>query len=196
MTTYETTVVPGQLQPPAPLDPQAVHQLARHALDVLMPAAVGPEAEALGEAAGQLAIALCAFARLIEADADDQLAQGEDVVQRLRRTSLHVHEHMAVTVPAAELEARNTGLVDSNLEEGLPVVGSLSAELLLAGGRSATVRLTHEDAHQEVEVDDGRTARLPATDHLIVRDGLHELARLLAPLARETTARVSQVPGA
>lgn len=186
MTTYETTAVPGQLQPPAPLDPPAVHQLARHALDVLMPAATGPrdQSEALGEAAGQLAIALCAFARLVEADADDQLAQGEDVVGRLRRASLHVHEHMAAAVPAAELEARTTGLVDSNLEEGLPVVGSLSAELLLAGGRSATVRLTHQDAHQEVEVGDGRTARLPAADHLIVRDGLHELARLLAPLTR------------
>ncbi|OKJ46753.1 hypothetical protein [Streptomyces sp. CB02115] len=186
MTTYETTAVPGQLMPPAPLDPPAVHQLARHALDVLMPAASGPvESETrLGEAAGQLAIALCAFARLVEADADDQLAQGEDVVERLRRASLHVHEHMAATVPAAELEARTTGLVDSNLEEGLPVVGSLSAELLLSQGRSATVRLTHENAHQDVELEDGRAVRVPAADHLIVRDGLHELARLLAPLTR------------
>lgn len=191
MTTYETTAVPGQLTPPAPLDPPAVHQLARHALDVLMPAATGPraETEALGEAAGQLAIALCALARLVEADADDQLAEGEDVVERLRRASLHVHEHLAAKVPAVDLEARSVGLVDSNLEEGLPVVGSLSAELLLAGGRSATVRLTHEDAHQEVEVGDGRTARLPAADHLIVRDGLHELARLLAPLTRESQPR-------
>ncbi|MFB8120549.1 hypothetical protein ACFQ6U_13915 [Streptomyces sp. NPDC056465] len=186
MTTYETTAVPGQLTPPAPLDPPAVHQLARHALDVLMPAAVGTGAEPLGEAAAQLAIALCAFARLVEADANDQLSEGEDVVGRLRRASLHVHEHLVAKVPASELEARNVGLVDSNLEEGLPVVGSLSAELLLAGGRSATVRLTHEDAHQEVEVGDGRTARLPAPDHLIVRNGLHDLARILAPLTRES----------
>ncbi|MEV5592201.1 hypothetical protein [Streptomyces sp. NPDC052496] len=185
MTTYKTSAVPGQLLPPAPLDPQAVRQLARHALDVLMPAAVGPEAETLGEAAGQLAIALCAFARLVEANADDQLAEGEDVVERLRRASLHVHEHMAAKVPASELEARTTGLVDSSLE-GLPVVGALSAELLLADGRSSTVRLTHETAHQDVELEDGRTAQLAAADHLIVRDGLHELARLLAPLAQES----------
>ncbi|MFJ2589720.1 hypothetical protein [Streptomyces sp. NPDC087538] len=188
MTTYETTAVPGQLTPPAPLDLQAVHQLAQHALDVLVPAAVGPGAETLGEAAGQLAIALSAFARLVEADADNQLAEGEDVVERLRRASLHIHEHLAAKVPAAELEARSTGLVDSNLEEGLPVAGSLSVELLLAGGRSVTVRLTHEDAHRKVEVGDGRTARLPAADHLIVRDGLHELARLLAPLTRSNVA--------
>ncbi|MFF3432472.1 hypothetical protein [Streptomyces sp. NPDC002602] len=193
MTTYVTKAVSGQLQPPAPLDPQEVHQLARHALDVLMPAATGPrdQAEPLGEAAGQLAIALCAFARLVEAAPDDhQLSNGEDVVERLRRASLHVQEHMAAAVPAAELEARTTGLVDSNLEEGLPVVGSLSAELLLAGGRSATVRLTHENAHQDVELEDGRTARLPAAHQLILRDGFHELARLLAPLTQETTARV------
>ncbi|WP_030024940.1 hypothetical protein [Streptomyces monomycini] len=48
MTTYETSAVPGQLQPPAPLDPQAVRQLARHALDILMPAAVGPKNKTLG----------------------------------------------------------------------------------------------------------------------------------------------------
>ncbi|MEU7156026.1 hypothetical protein AB0A98_06215 [Streptomyces chrestomyceticus] len=188
MTIYETSAVPGQLQPPAPLDPQAVRQLARHALDVLMPAAVGTEREPLGEAAGQLAIALCAVARLVEAGADDQLTEGEDVVERLRRASLHVHEHMAAKVPAAELKARTLGLVNSNLEEGLPVVGALSAQLLLAGGRSATVRLTHQTAHQDVELEDGRTARLTAADHLIVRDGLHELARLLAPLTRESRA--------
>ncbi|WP_030024937.1 hypothetical protein [Streptomyces monomycini] len=122
----------------------------------------------------------------MEADADDQLADGDDVVERLRRSSLHVHEHMAAKVPDSELEARNLGLVESNLEGGLPVVGALSAELLLAGGRSATVRLTHETAHQNVELEDGRTARLPTADHLIVRDGLHELARLLAPLVRES----------
>ncbi|MFJ6437771.1 hypothetical protein [Streptomyces sp. NPDC091416] len=151
-----------------------------------MPTATGPrdQAKALREAAGQLAIALCAFARLVEADADDQLAEGEAAVERLRQASLHVHEHMASTVPVPELEACTTGLVDSNLEKGL------SAELLLAGGRSATVRLTHETAHQDIELEDGRTARLPAADHLILRDGFHELARLLAPLTRETTARV------
>ncbi|MGN4160276.1 hypothetical protein ACRWOO_11425 [Streptomyces sp. NEAU-PBA10] len=135
MTTYETDAVPGQLTPPAPLDPPVVHQLARHALDVLIPAATGPrdQAEPLGEAAGQLALALRAFARLVEADADDQLTEGEGVVERLRRASLHVHEHLAAKVPAVELEARNLGLVDSNLEEGLPVVGSMSAELNDAG---------------------------------------------------------------
>ncbi|MCQ6245238.1 hypothetical protein [Streptomyces malaysiensis] len=187
MTTYRTPAEPGKLQPYAPLDPQALHGLAQHADDVLMPAAIGPERKPLGEAAGQLAIALSEFARLVEADADDQLACGEDVVERLRRASMHVHEHMAAKVPAAELEARNTGLIESCLEEGLPVVGSVTAELLLAGGRAATVRLTKETAHQEVEVDDGRTTLLPAADHLIVRDGLHDLARLLAPLTRETS---------
>ncbi|MFE0778966.1 hypothetical protein [Streptomyces sp. NPDC058861] len=192
MTTYETTAVPGELTPPAPLDPQAVHQLARHALDVLTPAAIGAETEALGEAAGQLAIAISAFARLVETgpgDADEQLAEGEEVVERLRRASLHVHEHMAATVPAARLEARNAELIDSCLEEGLPVVGELAAELLLAGGRSTTVRLTHETAHQDVELEDGRARRVPAVGHLLVRDGLHELARVLAPLAQETGPR-------
>lgn len=186
MTTYQTPAEPGKLQPYAPLDPQAVRDLAQHALDVLMPAATGPEREPLPDAAGQLALALSAFARLLEADADDQLADGEDVVERLRRASLHVHEHMAATVPPEELNTRNVGLIESCLEEGLAVVGSVTVELLLAGGQAATVRLTKETAHQEVELKDGCTAQVPAADHLIVRDGFHELARLLAPLARET----------
>lgn len=186
MTTYETTAVPGKLQPYAPLDPQAVHGLARHALDVLMPSAIGPERETLGEAGAQLAIALCEFARLVEADADDQLARGEGTVERLRRASLHVREHIAAAVPSEELDARNVDVIEGCLEEGLPVVGSVTAELLLAGGQAATVRLAKENAHQDVELAGGRTARLPAADHLIIRDGLHELARLLAPLARET----------
>ncbi|GAB2778275.1 hypothetical protein [Streptomyces daliensis] len=181
MTTYRTLAEPGTLQPYAPLDPQALRDLAQHALEVLMPAATGPERETLGEAGGQLALALSEFARLAEATAEDQLAQGEEVVERLRRASLHVHEHIAAKVPTAELEARNTGLIEGCLEEGLPVVGTVTAELLLADGQAATVRLTKETAHQEVEVGDGSTARLPAADHLIVRDGLHELARLLAP---------------
>jgi sialic acid synthase SpsE len=93
-----------------------------------MPAAIGPERKTLGEAGAQLAIALSEFARLVEADTDDQLARGEEVVERLRRASLHVHEHMAVTVPSQELNARNVELIESCLEEGLPVV--------LSAGRS------------------------------------------------------------
>jgi hypothetical protein len=186
MTTYQTPAEPGKLQPYAPLDPQALHGLAQHALDVLMPAAIGPERETLAEAGAQLAVALSEFARLVEADADDQLAQGEGVVERLRRASLHVHEHMTAVVPSRDLDARNVELIESCMEEGLPVVGSVTAELLLAGGQTAMIRLTKETAHQEVGLDNGRAARLPAADHLIVRDGLHDLARLLAPLARET----------
>lgn len=193
MTTYESTAVPGQLQPYVPLDPQALRGLAQHANDVLMPAAIGPEPTRtpLGEAAGQLGIALSEFARLIDADTDDQLAQAEEVVERLRRASLHVREHMAAVVPTAELEARHTDLIESCLEEGLPVVVSVTAELRISGGRTAapgrtaTVRLSKDTAHQEVEVSDGRTARLTAVDHLIVRDGFHELARVVAPLTRE-----------
>jgi hypothetical protein len=185
MTTYQTPAVPGKRQPYAPLDPEALHSLAQHALDVLMPAAVGPERTPLGEAAGQLAISLSEFAKLVEADADDQLAQTEEVAERLRRASLHVRQHMASEVPGAELEARNTELIESCRQEGLPVVGSVTAELLLAGGQTATVRLTQESAHQDVELGDSHTARLSAADHLIVRDGLHELARLLAPLTRQ-----------
>ncbi|KPI31366.1 hypothetical protein OV320_2582 [Actinobacteria bacterium OV320] len=185
MTIYQTPAEPGKIRPYAPLDPQALHGLAQHAMDVLMPAAIGPEREPLGEAGAQLAIALSAFARLVEANADDQLADGEDVVERLRRASLHVHEHMAAAVPSQDLDSRNVDVIESCLEEGLPVIGSMTAVLLLAGGQTATVRLTKETAHQEVELTDGRTARLPAADHLIVRDGLHELARLLAPLTRE-----------
>lgn len=186
MTIYQTPAEPGKLQPHAPLDPQALHGLARHAMDVLMPAAIGPKRETLAEVGAQLAIALSEFARLVEADADDQLARGEEVAERLRRASLHVHEHMAAVVPSQGLDARNVELIESCLEEGLPVVGSVTAELLLADGQAATVRLTKETAHQEVELNDGRTARLPAADHLIVRDGFHNLARMLAPLARET----------
>jgi hypothetical protein len=178
---------PGKLQPYAPLDPQALHCLAQHALDVLMPAAIGTERETLGEAGAQLAIALSEFARLVEADADDQLPQGEEVVERLRRASLHVYEHMAATVPPQELNARNVELLESCMEEGLPVVGAVTAELLLADGQAAAVRLTKETAHQEVELNGGHTARLSTADHLIVRDGFHELARLLAPLARATS---------
>ncbi|MFD4178182.1 hypothetical protein [Streptomyces anulatus] len=185
MTIYKTTAVPGQLTPPAPLDPQAVRQLGQHALDVLMPAAIEPGSTPLGEAAGQIAAALCSLARLVEADADDQLAQGEDVVERLRRASLRVHEHMVATVPAADLEARSAGLIESCIEEGLPVVASVSADLVLSGGRTVRVRLTKETAHQEAEVGDGDTVRIPAADHLLVRDGLHELGRVLAPLTQE-----------
>lgn len=135
---------PGELQSYAPLDPLALRGLVQHALDVLMPAAVGPGRKPLGEAGVQLAIAWSGFARLVEADAGDRLARGEEVVERLRRASLHVYEHMAVTVPAEELTARNVDLVESCLGEGLPVVGSVTAELLLADGRTAAVRLTKE----------------------------------------------------
>lgn len=187
MTTYQTPAEPGKLQPYAPLDPQALYGLAQHALDVLMSAAIGPERETLAEAGAQLAIALSEFARLVEADADDQLAQGEGGIERLCRASLHVHEHMDSVVPSRDLDARNVELIERGMEEGLPVVGSVTAELLLAGGQTATVRLTRETAHQEVELNDSRAARHPAAAHLIVRDGLHDLARLLAPLARETS---------
>lgn len=180
------------LRPYAPLDPQALRGLAEHANDVLTPAAIGPEPTRtpLGEAAGQLGIALSEFAKLVDADADDQLAQAEEVVERLRRASLHVREHLVASVPAAELEARHADLIESCLEEGLPVVVEVTAKLHISGGRTggpgrtSTVRLSKGTAHQDVELGDGRTARLPAVDHLIVRDGFHELARVLAPLAR------------
>lgn len=188
MTTYQTPAEPGKLQPYTPLDPQALHDLAQHASDVLMPAALGPEHQPLAEAGAQLSIALYEFAMLVDADTDDQLALGEDAVERLRRASLHVHEHMAATVPSEDLDARNVELIESCMEEGLPVVASVTVELLLADGQTAMVRLTKETAHQEVGLNNGRAARLPTADHLIVRDGLHDLARLLAPLARETGA--------
>ncbi|MFI9333046.1 hypothetical protein ACIGZJ_36610 [Kitasatospora sp. NPDC052868] len=184
MTTYQTTAVPGQLSPAAPLDPQAVRDLARHASDVLFPAGIGPDRTPLGEAAAQLSIALSGFGRLVSAEPVDQLECGEEVLSRLRRASGHVYEHMADQVPPAELKGRNVGLVDSNLREGLPVVGTLTAELLLAGDETATVALTMTDAHRSVAVlDDDTTVPVPVADHLVVRDGLHELARILAPLA-------------
>jgi hypothetical protein len=198
VTTYETTAEPGKLQPYAPLDPQALHSLAQHAADVLAPASIGPEREPLGEAAGQLSIALWEFARLVDADAEDRLARGEDVLERLRRASLHVREHLAATVPAAELEARSADLVTSCLEEGLPVVVSVTAEVHVSGGRAGgpgrttTVRLSKDTAHRDVELEGGRTARLPMTDHLIVRDGLHELARVTTLLT--STAGKSAQP--
>ncbi|MFJ4412573.1 hypothetical protein [Streptomyces sp. NPDC088910] len=194
MTTYETTAVPGQIHRYAPLDPQAVDGLAQHASDVLMPAAIGPARTPLGEAAGQLSIALSEFARLVDADADDQLYQAEEVLERLRRASLHVREHLVASVPAADLTARHTDLIESCLEEGLPVVMEVTAEVHVSGGRAggpgrtSTVRLSTASAHQDVELSDGRTARLPAVDHLIVRDGLHELARVVTPLTRKADA--------
>ena len=191
MTTYQTPAEPGKLQPYTPLDPRALHDLAQHASDILMPAALGSEREPLAEAGAQLAIALHGFAALFEAPADDQLARGEEVVERLRRASLHIHQDMAATVPSQELDARSADMVESCLEEGLPVVGSVTAELLLADGQTATVRLTKETTHQQAELSGGRTAQLPAADHLIIRDGLHELARLLAPLAKGTPARTA-----
>lgn len=185
LTTYQTTAQPGKVQPYTPLDAQTVRDLAQHASDVLMPAALGPDREPLAEAAAQLAIALQSFSNLVTADADDQLMWGEGTVERLRRASLHIHEHVAATVPTQEMAARNVDMIEGCLSEGIPVVGSVTAELLLADGQTATVKVTKDTAHQEVELQEGRTARLSTADHLIVRDGLHELARTLASVVKQ-----------
>ncbi|MFI1189341.1 hypothetical protein [Streptomyces californicus] len=57
-------------------------------------------------------------------------------------------------------------------------------ELLLSHGPSATVRLTHQNAHENVHLEDGHAVRVPTADHLTIRNGLHELARILTPLTR------------
>ncbi|MFJ7280676.1 hypothetical protein [Kitasatospora sp. NPDC098663] len=181
MTTYQTTTVPGRLWEYAPLDPKAVHELQRHASEVLSRAGIGPDRTPLGEAAAQIAIAICYLERVLVAEPDLRLGEGEELAWRLHRAADHVREHLAAEVPADELEDRNLGLIDSCLEEGLPVVGKLTAELLLKGGEKVTVTLTADDAHQTVHTP-GSTARIPAAQHLIIRDGLHDLGRTLRPL--------------
>ncbi|MET9931726.1 MULTISPECIES: hypothetical protein [unclassified Streptomyces] len=49
--------------------------------------------------------------------------------------------------------------------------------------------LTVHADDQDVKLEDGRARLVPAAKHLTVRDGLHELARVLAPLAKETSPR-------
>ncbi|MFF1793660.1 hypothetical protein ACFVXQ_05400 [Kitasatospora sp. NPDC058263] len=187
MTTYQTTAVPGKLSPAAPLDPAALRQLSRHASDVLSPAGRVEDAPPLAEAGAHLAIALSAFNALLTPAADakdiDRLADAEHALDHLHRTTNYVRAHAVENVSEEEREARHRGMINSCLEEGLTVVGSLTAELLMAKGRRITVRLTEGNAYQSVELEEPgeapRTLRLSGRDRLELHHGLHELGRIV-----------------
>ncbi|MQS17935.1 hypothetical protein F7Q99_38770 [Streptomyces kaniharaensis] len=184
MTTYTTTAVAGKLSPPAPLDRKAVRDLERHAHEVMSPAARMQPREPLAEAGVHVAIGLGGLHGLMVATTSlDHLAEGERTLSHLHRAAGHLREHLVETVPEEEREARHRGMIDSCLEEGLTVVASLTAELVLAKGRRITVRLTEEDAYQTVELEEEgqetRTLRLSGRDRLELHSGLHEIGRVV-----------------
>ncbi|MFD5566271.1 hypothetical protein [Kitasatospora griseola] len=184
MTTYQTTAVPGQLQPAAPLDRQAVRHLERHAHEVLSPPARMNPAVPLAKAGVHVAIGIGGLHGLMAATTStDHLAEGERTLSHLHRAAGHLREHLVEAVPEEEREARHRGVIDSCLREGLTVVASLTAELVLAKGRRITVRLTEADAYQTVELEEAgqetRTLRLSGRDRLELHDGLHEIGRVV-----------------
>ncbi|MGA5824101.1 hypothetical protein ACPC54_40425 [Kitasatospora sp. NPDC094028] len=201
MTTYQTNAEPGKLQPAAPLDPAALRQLSRHASDVLSPAGRMQDAPPLADAGAHLSIALSAFNALLTptegAQDIDRLADAEHALDHLHRTTNYVREHLVETVSGEERDARHRGMIESCLEEGLTVVGSLTAELLMANGRRVTVRLTTDDAYQTIELEEEgrsrrpwwavfhrgrrgtRTLRLSGRDRLELHHGMHEIGRIV-----------------
>ncbi|WP_344469634.1 hypothetical protein, partial [Kitasatospora kazusensis] len=178
---------PGKLTPAAPLDPAALRQLSRHASDVLSPAGRMADAPSLAEAGAHLSIALAAFNPLLTpaegAQDIDRLADAEHALDHLHRTTNYVREHAVESVSEEEREARHAGMIASCLEEGLTVVGSLTAELLMAKGRRITVRLTTDDAYQTIRLEEPgeepRTLRLSGRDRLELHHGLHEIGRIV-----------------
>ncbi|MFE3504192.1 hypothetical protein ACFXPX_04415 [Kitasatospora sp. NPDC059146] len=99
-----------------------------------------------------------------------------------------MREHLVASVPGEEREARHQGMVDSCREEGLAVVASLTAELVLGPGRRITVRLTDGDAYQSVPIEEEgqpvRTWRLPGRDRLELHHGMHEIGRIVWRMLR------------
>ncbi|MFI9331901.1 hypothetical protein ACIGZJ_30720 [Kitasatospora sp. NPDC052868] len=194
MTTYQTTAVPGKLQPAAPLDPAALRELSRHASEVLSPAGLMEDAPPLAEAGAHLSIALSAFNALLTPRADaNRLADAEHALDHLHRTTNHVREHLVESVPEVKREARHQGRVNSCREEGLAVVASLTAELVLGPGRRITVRLTDGDAYQSVRIEEEgqpvRTWRLSGRDRLELHHGMHEIGRIVRLMLRAEEGR-------
>ncbi|KOV09616.1 hypothetical protein ADK60_40280 [Streptomyces sp. XY431] len=187
MTTYQTNAVPGKLSPAAPLDPAALRQLSRHAADVLSPAGRMKDAPPLADAGAHLSIALAAFNALLTPAEDaqdiDRLADAEHALDHLHRTTNYVREHLVENVSKEEREARHRGMIDGCLEEGLTVVGAITAELVMAKGRRITVRLTTDDAYQTIQLEEPgeepRTLRLSGRDRLELHHGLHEIGRIV-----------------
>ncbi|MER8103266.1 hypothetical protein [Kitasatospora sp. NPDC094016] len=194
MTTYQTTAVPGKLSPPAPLDPAALRELSRHASEVFSPAGRMEDAPPLAEAGAHLSIALSAFSALLTPRARaNRLADAEHALDHLHRTTTHVREHLVENVPKTQREARHRGMVDSCRREGLAVVASLTAELVLGPGRRITVRLTDGDAYQSVELEEAgqetRVLRLSGRDRLELHHGLHEIGRIVWLMLRAEEGR-------
>ncbi|MGA5822148.1 hypothetical protein ACPC54_30315 [Kitasatospora sp. NPDC094028] len=198
MTTYQTNAAQRRFPDPAPLDHTAVRDLARHANDVMWPAARMKPAEPLAEAGVHVSIALSGFNGLMAADTGrDHLAEGERTLDHLHRAAGHLHEHLVATVPEEQREARHRGMIDSCLREGLTVVASLTAELMMAG-RRITVRLTEADAYQGIQLEEEgqetRTLRLSGRDRLELHSGLHEIGRVVWLMLLAENGRVATGP--
>ncbi|RGD55408.1 hypothetical protein DR950_41840 [Kitasatospora xanthocidica] len=193
MTTYQTNAVRGQLQPAAPLDPAELRELSRHASEVLSPAGRMQDAPPLAKAGVHLSIALSGLNGLLTPrPRANRLAGAEHVLDHLHRTTNHVREHVVADVPETWREARHQGMVNSCRREGLAVVASLTAELVLGPGRRITVRLTDGDAYQSVELEEEgqetRTLRLSGRDRLELHHGMHEIGRIVWLMLREDQA--------
>ncbi|MFD0574756.1 hypothetical protein ACFQ0T_43115 [Kitasatospora gansuensis] len=173
------------LQPAAPVDPKQVRDVAQHASEVFGPSArLKGGRDQLSESGAHMGISLGGLHSVMRAEVPiDHLAEGEFTLDHLHRAAGHMREHLVEAVPADELEARHRGLIDSCLEEGLTVVGSLTAELLMAKGRRLTVRLTSTDAYQTIElIEEGletRVVRLSGANRLELHSGLHEIGRIV-----------------